>query len=206
MANMSDAYGTVSIKTSADIQQFVKTFNDITNYWNYGIYLAEEGEKVAENEYTCSFSACGRWSFHCSLEALGRWLGEYLGEEEGNHFFFENDWSMTFEFLDVEGGNGVLYIEEAVIKHKANEPLSKATFQEISCQEFDYDFCSYYEAMTCFGEDDTETIIEDAKGEFLDWRDDKDRKEEITNIITKMEVTKPFCDDLQYFKNLLEVA
>ena len=202
MANMSDAYGTVNIKTNADIQKFIECFNNITMMWEYGIYLAEEGEKVAEDEYDYSFNACGRWSFHCSLEELGRWLES----EEDNQILIENDWSMTFEFLDVEGGNGVLYIEEAVVEHEANEPLSKATFQEINCQEFDYDFCSYYEAMTCFGEDDTETIIEDAKSEFLDWRDDKEREKEIANIITKMEVTKPFCDDLQYFKNLLEVA
>lgn len=110
---------------------------------------------------------------------------------------------MTFEFLDVEGGNGVLYIEEAIVEHKANEPLSEASFLEISSQEFDYDFCNYYEAMTCFGEDDTETIIEDAIGEFLDWRDEEDREEEVKNIITKMEVTNPFCDNLEYFKSLL---
>ena len=198
MANLSDAYGKVTIETDADIKKFVKTLDDITSVWEYGIYFDEEGEQIGENEYVYSFGATGRWTFHCSLESLGRWL-----EEENNQLLIENDWSMTFEFLDMEGGNGVLYIEEAVVEHKANEPLSKAVFLEISCQEFDYDFCSYFEAVTCFGRDDTEQIIEDAKGEFLDWRDEDDRDEEIVKIVDKMKRTKPFCDNLEYFKGLL---
>ena len=138
MANISTAYGELTIIAECDKKKFGEFQTALSKYLQRGEYGADfyETDKFQfENgkcETTVGFHGWGRWTFDENLKRFGVWAKnsgcEELSKIKGISF------KLIFDFVDCEEGMETLYTEKASIEHKANEPWEKSQYREIECE------------------------------------------------------------------------
>lgn len=160
MANISDAYGTITIKAKKDIAEslaylikYTQEGCDFETHLDFDVEKGVvDGDEVAENEYEYGFSGFGRWTYEFNIEHLYNWIKNAVYSKglekhyERNNIdvvelknIFEtiksNDWEMLFDITDAETGCAVLYKATCLLEHKAGEDETK--FTELECTKYD---------------------------------------------------------------------
>lgn len=156
MANVSDAFGEIEIRVKAKtvdeekrlIGNMKKLFDEVMS-GKGGAYYSTEIE-----EFDCElgdggildwvgrgkFRGLGRWAFEANCRYTYGWLKhgvevhkelEPLFNELNNY-----DWSITYDFVDAEGGCGVLYEMVAVVNHKQGEDRADMSVQYVDDYEY----------------------------------------------------------------------
>lgn len=142
MANVSEAYGTMTI-TAKDEETVVfirEAIFKTTSKWYYGTHLSETDKAEGNDDGTCSqccyFYGDGRWEYHTNLEFMMRSLTDTmkasLARLEGT------DFTLLFEYVDVERGCQHLARETARFTHKANTPLVESKLEVLEQQYYDW--------------------------------------------------------------------
>ena len=138
MANISDAYGTITIRVRTDdTEKFVRTWNILsdrlssgeysTQFDGIGIYSPdiernEDDDGTVEISMSDTFSGTGRWAYQANIEYFGSWLDYEVNEEE-KAFLEQLDFSVEYSFTDYEPGCCVFYEMEAHNTHIAGMSL-----------------------------------------------------------------------------------
>lgn len=135
MANISSAFGQVTINATQPVKNALIDAIKLTESWEYAIFIEEDG----------SFTGNGRWSMSATLENLMRNLSYVLITSDNIDPYItktgiskseidlmvktiiENDWEIHFEYIDEESGMQFIVGEEVLIKHTANNPMDKVS-------------------------------------------------------------------------------
>lgn len=133
MANMSTAAGSVTLVTDTK-EHAVQIFEALNKHLNYGDYYTEffnNALKIVRESDTsctveCDFDGSGRWSYETNMENLGYWC-------EHDPLLTALGWSITFDFVDEEGGCDFLYHAVKELTHEVGQNL-----EEITCEDIDY--------------------------------------------------------------------
>lgn len=133
MANMSTACGTVTLVTDTK-EHASEIFKALNTHLNKGYYYTEffdNALKVVQETDTactveCDFDASGRWSYETNIKNLGYWC-------KHDPLLTALGWSITFDFVDEEGGCDFLYHAVKELTHEASEKL-----EDIACEDVDY--------------------------------------------------------------------
>ena len=138
MANISTAYGELTIIAECDKKEFREFQTALSKYLQRGEYGADfyETDKFQfENgkcETTVDFHGWGRWTFDENLKRFGVWAKnsscKELDKMKGISF------KLIFDFVDCEEGMETLYTEKASIEHKANAPWGETQYRELECE------------------------------------------------------------------------
>lgn len=198
MANMSDAYGTVSVESVCNAKKFVEIINKIAKCWEYPIYF--NTNRVEDDATTFTFNGSGRWTMSASLENFGESLDYCLNEleEEEKVLLINNDWELSFNYLDCEPGCGVLYIANDIITHKKGQSLKEVGFREAECSSYDYTLFDFLKAHCDFEGEDYSCFpnhYEEAISKFLSCAE-QERVEEIASETFKKMKEEDFRDSL----------
>lgn len=176
MANISSAFGTITIKVEGGrpdiIEDFTYLFGEVLGGGWY--YTATNDWEYDGNEATATFDGCGRWTYQTNAEMTYEWIKNGIPRVKDETIRAELqsiwdelnqlDWSINYEFVDEECGNGVLYEQDCYVEHKAGE--DEARYNEGNFTSYDYT----PENLVELGFQDS---IEEAK-EYLGWADEDD--------------------------------
>ena len=163
MANMSSAYGNLTITVKGNEQEFMKFADSLAIYFASGFYGASFDapylNDIQNVNGTCStdvtFMGWGRWTFDENLRRFfNSWAEnsdcEALEKLKGISF------KLVFDFVDCEEGMETLYTEKASIEHKANEPWEKSQYREIECETLAFTA----DNLIAYGMADEDSVIE----------------------------------------------
>lgn len=166
MANISSAFGTISIKgTQTQVELIMNLLEKYASHWEYNICLDSPSvQPFIPNEkniveYIGSFTGLGRWTFSNNVRNLFNWLNEsILFEDDAEEIavwqkflsYKEQEISLTFDFIDVEGGCDVLCQEVLSIKIHPEEmgggdvscfnfnPFTASVVEELKFESYDF--------------------------------------------------------------------
>ena len=154
MANISDAFGTITIWVGATepkeqqrlTNNFKKIFDEVmsgktacyyTDISSWTIDKDDDGNGIVG---VGDFNGCGRWAFEANCRYTYDWLKQGVENrpelkkllDEINKY----NWKISYEFADEEAGCEVLYEMNCDIDHRAGEDKA---YQSIRYEEdFDY--------------------------------------------------------------------
>lgn len=127
MANVSDAYGAMTLK-GAWTPALIKTLNtiaaEIWAHWYYSIEIKPFDPKATPRERTTDFNGWGRWTFRLNLENLGDWTLDSLHSTSDFttavlnkliQAMHDKGLIIEIEYTDEEGGCEVHYDETGEI-------------------------------------------------------------------------------------------
>lgn len=196
MANVSDANGyfTIDSKDENAVKAMVYLMEllDCDEYGTYfKDYLSDENmyDKVCEKDdgtyfYGTTFSGTGRWTYETNIERMMKWI-----EYEALHFkedikimeyLEDQDYSITFDFVDYECGNEIFYSKIMQVIHHAGRPFTDVEIKDLAFEALDLTVVGYASAMgRTFDEAMTELYL---WGESLEDQD-ANRREEIMDIL-----------------------
>lgn len=180
MANMSTASGSVTLVT--DTKEHAKEiFKVLNEHLNKGYYYTEffddELKVVQKSDASCTvecdFDASGRWSYETNVENLGYWC-------EHDPLLTALGWSITFDFVDEEGGCDFLYHAVKELTHEAGQKLEKITCKDIDYTDYNRNVFSLYKIMGYDKEylSDTFQLGKNYFSEFEDPEEYEDNREE----------------------------
>jgi hypothetical protein len=150
MANLSDAYGTMTLKGTWP-PELIECLNVIASEiwakWYYDIQLDPFDTTEVQGGPPAIFSGNGRWAFESNLEALGRWTADDIEDRPELSAVYNKVLSemyahgLTIEasYSDEEGGNLVLYRQTGLISSDGEAFRYEVTSEEI----FDYNWENY---------------------------------------------------------------
>jgi hypothetical protein len=152
MANISDAYGSMTLKgswTPALIEKLNIIAQEIWAKWFYNTELDPFNPDAAPEERVSTFNGNGRWAYSSNLENLGRWTSEKIEKQsEFADVFAEliremkaNELVIEVDYFDEEAGLCVLYTESGEIS--SNGETFK--YHESSYQDYDHNWENYME-------------------------------------------------------------
>jgi len=156
MANISSANGTITIEIAGRDEK--KLLNDFKRYIDLALAndnvcystvldpvnfeIGEGGDEEIGNKFYAedTFYGAGRWVYETNIELCYKWLEASKDDNEETKKLWaelnKHNWRLTFDFVDEEGGNQVLYEAVAEVIHKANEDKAEVNF----CSREDYDY------------------------------------------------------------------
>jgi len=140
MANLSDCYGEVEVKTTMDLKKFWTIIKDTQEIGEYSFALNLEDE----DDYSYSelgFSGTGRNAFICNLTYFGIWAKIALielGKKEELKDLEKNYFKLAFSYLDCERGNQMLEQRDVELIHEANTPLTDTKLVEQGYTSYEF--------------------------------------------------------------------
>ena len=142
MANLSEAFGTITMETeNKTTLEILIAFIERSGDWDYGDYgmILSDIRFEDNNIAKADFSGCGRWCFSATLAHLMENIKRYLSPK---HEFVKvlepENFKLLIEYTDSECGCMVLYKEKDIITHEAGIPLEKSRFDIAYEEEFDW--------------------------------------------------------------------
>lgn len=143
MANISSTFGNACIYAeSADkAEKICNAINTVTSEFGYytEFDIDENGKNISEKNYSCSFQACGRWSYETNLENFGSWLDSSREKHlEIIEMLEKEDFRIILDFTDEECGCQFIYTACAELIHKANTPIKDTEFNMLEKIFYDY--------------------------------------------------------------------
>lgn len=161
MANASTAEGTLTLHGPAiSVHAFLHFTGRIRN-WYYNIDINDETEEIEQlqklitkdpsEEVTIElpFTAVGRWYFSANVKQFFNWLNHDRKSRESDQW--QEDWTIedekhwqelnfnpieiTFDYIDLEEGNGVFVDEKASLTW-SKETLPETTFFETTKEQY----------------------------------------------------------------------
>jgi len=141
MANISSAYGTMTLKgawTPALITILNKFASKIWAKWYYNIELDPFDPEETSGEYSATFIGNGRWAFNSNLECIGRWTADEVRDKpEFGPIYCElmsemhtNGLTIEVSYSDEEGGCLVLYRQDGVLSSDGDMLVYQVTSEE----------------------------------------------------------------------------
>ena len=147
MARRSYAKGVIILKTSEkdtlyDLIEYFDINTDMTPYYIDLKKDKEDLDKAVDNlslndsdmyELNAAFEGRGCWQFNITLHDLGSNMASIL-EDTNNHKLIEDlkksDYSMTFDFVDIELEGNVFYKSVIELSHTKNDPIDHLSYEE----------------------------------------------------------------------------
>lgn len=149
MANISEAWGTVTVLSENDYEKLFEALNNAQyGWWDYNFEITD----IEGNEG--NFYGNGRWSFENNLEDFGKWLQNTIIQEnyfdpdgskaqdamDAQYYLLNTTWSVVFDFKDVEPGCQVAYEATWCLSHQAGRALKDIKAVQTYFKSYDFDF------------------------------------------------------------------
>ena len=152
MANISNAFGTITIRVGATdkdeqkrlIKNFFVLFDNVMSSKTACYFTDVESWDYDEDEDglcgTGNFIGCGRWSYEANCRYTFDWLKQGVENKPKLQEMLDEinkyNWTISYDFTDEEGGCEVLYEMACDIEHRAGEDKA---YQNVRYEE-DYDY------------------------------------------------------------------
>lgn len=152
MANISDAYGMVTIfaKRTEDCKLILKLFSKNLELGEYCTIFETDSTRLASTEegaiLECDFIASGRWCYANNIERSCYWIKPGLNKKE-LEALESLDWIMLYDYVDYEPGFELLGQFTCNITHKAGEKLEDSQYQELGGEVPEYSLFNIKELM-----------------------------------------------------------
>lgn len=191
MANLSDAYGTITMKAENNVTleqliSFIKSSGD----WEYGDYGLTLDDAIVrqDGEAKAKFSGCGRNTFSATLEYLLGNIKRYLSlNNELIDDLEAEQFSLEVEYVDSEAGNLSLYKEKNIITHQAHALLEESEFKTIYTEIFEWTWAN----RLSLGTETLESILESYHENILYNDSSEWELDDVENFIDEVESEIP---------------
>lgn len=187
MANISSAFGTIEFTSkNKDILKILVNSLAKMNGEYFTDLDSFNSSKIVKNEnlytYSDTFFGSGRWTYLNNISYYPNWI--QLSDTDLNQLE-QNEWTISYDFVDEESGCCVLYQANVLVEHEKNTKIKNSRITE-DVTDYEYTWVnlvklSYYDSIADYVENTYFIDDENYARWFLD--DFEENRKEISDYI-----------------------